>query len=122
VAHRQHKKHRQRGHFTTATPRVLPTKLINIKQVYENAEPLQDRRRFDPTYLTRPLTRSSTLARLDNRRLRELSQYPFRILVPDKVRVCIRRKTRREVLHALKRTGKGAGSRRRYSSQSYYHC
>lgn len=123
--HPSNKKARQRDNISIATRSVLrPT--ITIKQletmVANYAEPLNDRRRFQPTILTRPVTRSSTPARLDNRRLRSLYEYPFKIAVPDKVRVCERRKTRREVLHALKRTGKGARSKRRYSSESYYHC
>lgn len=42
----------------------------------------------------------------------------FRFNAPQKVAVCVRRKTRREVLFALKRTGKG--SRRRRRRRNYY--
>lgn len=42
----------------------------------------------------------------------------FRFNAPVKVAVCVRRKTRREVLFALKRTGKG--SRRRRRRRNYY--
>lgn len=39
-----------------------------------------------------------------------------------KIMMCVRRKTRREVLHALRRTHKGSGSARRRTWRSDYSC
>lgn len=41
---------------------------------------------------------------------------------PTRVAICVRRKTRREVLHALKLTRKGAGSSKRLTSYSGVSC
>lgn len=41
---------------------------------------------------------------------------------PPGVAVCIRRKTRREVLHALRKTGKGGSKRRRFTWKSFVKC
>lgn len=41
---------------------------------------------------------------------------------PEKVRFCVRRKERREVLFALKRTGKGSRGPRRRTANSSWRC
>lgn len=41
---------------------------------------------------------------------------------PPGVAVCIRRKTRREVLHALRKTGRGGSKKRRYNWKSFVKC
>lgn len=42
--------------------------------------------------------------------------------VPSKVALCVRRKTRREVIHATGQTRKGAGARRRRNPYSNVEC
>lgn len=118
---------RQRDFITTiATHRVLrPPLLIHQllnqqRQAY--ADPIQDRRRHHPKPITRPITATQKLSRLNHHNLRSLYESPFKVLIPDKALICVRRKARREVLHALRRTGKGAGSKRRYTFASEYHC
>lgn len=88
-----------------------------------HVEPPIDRRRYNPRAFAHPETLTQSSARLNNRRLRKIYASPFEISVPHKVGICIRRKSRREVLHALKRTGKGAGRKlRRYTYYSDFHC
>lgn len=121
----------QRGSITTtATPRVLRT--MNLLQLLEqnNAYHAPTRsavkdtnaRRYHPNPI-RPIQKiDGTSAGFNHHRLSTLYQSPWRILEPNKVGVCIRRRTRREVLHALKRTGKGSRSRRHYTANSFIHC
>lgn len=40
----------------------------------------------------------------------------------DRVSVCVRRKQRKEVLHALRKTGRGSGRPRRYNRYSQVRC
>lgn len=88
---------------------------------------LEDRRVFHPERDYRP---ARTFSRIDQRRLVPASLVTDRIMrsgqlrfaVPDKVVVCVRRKQRREVLHALRRTGKGAGAPRHRNYQSDISC
>lgn len=46
----------------------------------------------------------------------------LRFAVPEKVSICVRRKSRREVLFALRRTGKGSKSKRHRTVFSSYEC
>lgn len=46
----------------------------------------------------------------------------FKFAVPEKVTVCVRRKQRREVLFAKRKTGKGAKARRRRNYYTAIHC
>lgn len=45
-----------------------------------------------------------------------------RVEEPSALRVCVRRKDRREVLHALRKTGRGGGKKRRRNETSNIHC
>jgi len=40
----------------------------------------------------------------------------------DPISVCVRRRQREEILHALKKTGKGGQNRPRFTLESYIHC
>lgn len=57
-----------------------------------------------------------------NKRPRARSRTAFKFAAPPEVGVCVRRKSRREVLFALRRTGKGAKSRRRRNAWSGVSC
>lgn len=48
----------------------------------------------------------------------------LRFSLPEKTLVCVRRKARRRVLFALRKTGKGGGKQRppRWTTQSYIRC
>lgn len=120
----------QRGPInTTATHRVLHTpsilkqlELINAYSRTWHATQNPSSRVFHPARYT-PVTKiDGTSPRFNHNRLRTLYQSPFKLLNSNKVGICIRRKQRREVLHALRRTGKGARSPRRRTSTTEYHC
>lgn len=53
---------------------------------------------------------------------RPLMSANMKFSLPKETTVCVRRGVRREVLHALKKTGKGSRSPRRYTSQSNIKC
>lgn len=74
------------------------------------------------TYPTTPKAQSRGLAR--SRPFQAHSVVPHRVgfQFPERVIVCIRRKVRRGVLHALKLTRKGRGSNRRYTRWSLLGC
>lgn len=96
---------------TVAVPRPNPP----LQQV-------EDRRRWHPL---RALAPAQTLNSRASRRLVEkprITRDPFPSLrlgfaVPSKVAACVRRKSRREVLFAIKGTGAGARQKRRRRNQ-----
>lgn len=101
---------------------------VMVRQLYHGrytSEPLYDRRRHQPTDY--PQSPGSTYARATrlhvggfsplSRSTRE-DDIPagLRFAIPSHIAVCVRRKVRREVLHALDRTskrGRGGGKRHR---------
>lgn len=115
----------------TRVRRVTLKRPIIVKRpvVQTTLQQVEDRRRWHPL---RKLAPAGTLSRRDQRRLVEKSRpnpfndpFPsFRIgfEVPKKVAVCVRRKTRREVIHALGKTGSGAKARRRKSEFTNVRC
>lgn len=115
--------------YPIATKTVLRPLIINklIQQleaynVTKNHHIPQDNRRFRPTRLATVKTLAGSPARFNNHKLRSLYTDPWTVVQPHKVALCERRKTRREVLHALRRTGKGARSKRRYTDQTIVKC
>lgn len=86
---------------------------------------VEDRRHYDPVgdyRRARGLSRLASAVRLkrdsdatdhSNRLRRDV----FRFAIPEKVAICVRRKTRREVLFAERRIHSGAGARR---ARNYY--
>lgn len=89
-----------------------------LDQLRAMVRAVEDRRRFHPLRTLRP---AGALKRSSRRIvLPPASNLPGRFpptglsfAVPRKVAICVRRKTRREVLFALKKRGKGSGARRR---------
>ena len=89
---------------------------------------LDDRRRFVPFEYDRPLSvrkdqrkvveRVSRARRAENKKPARQRHYKFSFAVPEKVVVCVRRKRRREVLFAMRRTGKG--SRKLHRRRDHY--
>lgn len=51
-----------------------------------------------------------------------LMQAQMQFSLPKKTTVCVRRGVRKEVLHALNKTGKGSGRPRRYTENSKIKC
>lgn len=85
---------------------------------------IEDRRRWHPLMEHRP---AQSLFRSD--RMFTDSRVVFNDRRPERafarpagVAVCIRRKTRREVLHALRKTGRGGSKRRRFNRNSFVKC
>lgn len=72
------------------------------------------RRARVPLQLAKPLKRWGKPHRFNFSRLQFSS--------PKQVLVCVRRKVRKEVLHALKKSGRGGNRRRRYNSLSQVRC
>lgn len=83
--------------------------------------PAGDLRRFYPSDFMRPL---HALKREATRSVIGNTPTSIRLADPDLVSLCLRRKARREVLHALRRThlGKGLGRRRRRNRYSIISC
>lgn len=74
---------------------------------------IEDRRTFYPERATRPASSySRPRHRLESAPGYNILPFGVRFEEPRKVLVCVRRKQRREVLFALKRTGRGAGKKR----------
>lgn len=129
-----HRRRRQRVNTYNANRRLL-----RDRWTYTNLNKLiEDRRTWHPD-IARPaldflssrhrLTLSNLKSKNKNvtRPSRKLNLYQA-ITSPlaftnNRVLICVRRKTRREVLHALKRTRKGAGSKmRRRNEFTNIHC
>lgn len=88
---------------------------------------VNDGRKYHPLRRARPIIAQRFAARLNPDVLGSSLRSPFgsalKYAEPQRVSVCLRRKGRREVLHALKRTGKGSGGgRRRRTATSNNHC
>lgn len=94
-------------------PAALPS-LLSPLSLYE------DRRSFHPLRSVRP---AGVVSRRSQRRLIETSTpSTLTFASPRKVLVCVRRKTRRQVLHALNRTGRGARSKKHQNNFSRVSC
>lgn len=90
-------------------------------------EPIGDRRRHNPTKAYAPPHapyRNATrlvinpVGTIANRALVDVPRFS----VPNAVTICLRRKARREVLHAFNRTGKGSRGKRRRNFWSNVKC
>lgn len=100
--------------------RPMPLLLPLIQPTYQEVLPYAgDRRFFNPSATTEPVkgaTRSSGRVVAGN----NFVSYAFQ--KPELVGICARRAIRREVLHALKRTKRGAGSSKHYNFWSKVSC
>lgn len=115
---------RRRSYRTPVVPSVrgsapvlgLPL-LLGLAQARAIVRAIEDRRRFHPLGLRRP---AGSMLRSDRRLVEQAPprKRGFSFAVPNRVAVCVRRKTRREVIFAKRLNGKGAGARHR--RRSYY--
>ena len=83
---------------------------------------IEDRRTYHPLFDDRPArTVEGTPVRPHRVTKSKYSRLPFglQFAQPNRTLVCVRRKQRQEVLHALKRTGRG-GSSRRHKRRNHY--
>lgn len=115
------------------TPIAKPRLLLTPKIRPVDLRAFEDRRLFTPKLSAWPkrIVRRAVLPA----RVIERSRDPRRVLAktslnrlgmafeaPKRVLVCVRRKQRREVLHALNKTRKGAGARKRRNQWSNVSC
>lgn len=124
MAKRSRNRQTNRDHFTIANPRLASSVVLTpLKSI-------SDLRTFHPLEEMRPLF--STVRKASrvlpynvnvgrNRKANVLTfAERFRFADPRKVAVCVRRKQRREVLFALRKTG--AGGRKRRNQWSNVKC
>lgn len=101
---------------------------------------VEDRRRFHPKGRFRPPASISTRAsarlfdavrrptitrpnKLSSKKAIKVTHSPrLRFLNPKHLAICIRRKIRREVIHALRHNGGGGSRKRRFNEYSKIHC
>lgn len=108
---------------------TLTPRLHLAPPTFKTHQPMEDRRAFHPDGKTkRPIDavpRSAARLKVAPASVRQNPlKLPGRVAftAPNGVAVCVRRKNRREVLFALNRTKKGAGSPKRRNSWSDVKC
>lgn len=127
---------------TTKQSRAYPTRITNrarLRSAFDkkidiyNSRFVEDRRTYNPskntTYTPRTIsgkrsrvvTRSATVSTPSG--LKQLNTTPLpSFAVPSKTLVCVRRKQRKEVLHAYKKTGTGGQKKPRRNQFSNISC
>lgn len=99
------------------TQRDIFTPIATRGAAFRSILQLEDRRLFEPvdTFPRALFHRSARLVPSINTNVKRSNHVPTGISfnVPEEVSLCVRRKQRREVLFAKRRTGKGARARRR---------
>lgn len=112
--------------FTAPLTLTLPRPVVPAS--FNDLRDAQDWRRYDPEPVT---SRSAKTTVGTNARIRASGSARGKMSVPkslgfvapQKVVVCVRRKTRKEVLHALGYTGRGrGGGKKRFNHYSKVHC
>lgn len=113
----------QRDHFPIANPWLSA---VRVSIAPADLSIFEDRRTFHPLQDFRPaLTfgkRSSARVIDRVKPARSFRPSNFHFAVPNKVAICVRRKRRKEVLHALGRVGAGSSRRRRRNYYSDVRC
>lgn len=141
MSRRSHSRNRGRRDTTViAKPTIIysPPRLPAPQLVMRPSSRLrviEDRRTYHPlTYRPIPRTFQRNPIKIvysDDRSKKnsqkvQSSRYPsayLKVNAPDRVLLCVRRKMRKEVLHALKKTGKGVSQRKpRRNQWSDVHC
>lgn len=117
---------RPRRQFLVSSPRLVrPIFTIRRLPVVFRRPPLEDRRRWHPDGVFRRLEtfgfRDSARVRVQARRSFRFPDV-FRFADPRRVIRCVKRKERREVLHAIKKIGSGAGRPKRRNYWSNISC
>lgn len=98
-------------------PRFTPSPLPSYPELRRIARQ-PDMRHWHPDRFIGPPPSNVRQAR----RLVQSDRYKVRFARPDLVGVCLRRKTRKEVLFALGKTGRGSGRPRRFNQWSKIKC
>lgn len=83
----------------------------------------QDNRAYNPTRISRPArTVSGRVSSLGVSKKASLSKVKLNFFSPDRVTLCVRRAQRKEVLHALGKSGRNGGRRYRRNFYSNVKC
>jgi len=110
-----------------------PSRRWNPSAIRSPLTEVEDRRTFHPLFDQRPVRslrkwsvrmapkapRGQKAVKLPSGRLFDARREVFGFDAPEHVMVCVRRSRRKEVLHALKKTGKGGGRRRPPKRNAY---
>lgn len=101
----------------------LPT--FESASVWSDASGVEDRRQYHPAGQYRPASspRKAVAPTSIAKRSAMSVGHPYRVFnAPSHVAICVRRKVRDEVLHALGKTGRGSGRPRRRTQWSNVKC
>lgn len=101
----------------------LPT--FESASVWSDVSDVEDRRQYHPAGHHRPASspRKAVAPSSIDARSAMSPGHPLRVFnAPSHVAICVRRKVRDEVLHALGKTGKGSGRPRRRTQWSKVKC
>lgn len=129
MAHRRRSRNiSRRDPLPIANPR-LPAYKFN-KRTISDLRGIEDLRLFHPVSHRFPIStvrRSDPVIKARNARSQAILSSPpprphFAFNAPDSVLVCVRRKRRKEVLHAFGRTGSRGQRRPRFNSNSSISC
>lgn len=118
-----------RAYRRNTKPR-LRSSIFDKKLNEYNNRFVEDRRRYNPNKNYQPQTRSGSTARIvttvtpakQSNRTTTLNRLQARFAAPERVMICVRRKQRREVIHALKLSGKSGQRRPTRSRYSNINC
>lgn len=127
MSRKSDKRNRPRGINTTANDFQL--RPVNYNQFFNNNTRLQeydDRRTFHPQHASRPAQTFSNV----NHKLRHVGTTNLSMFSPRSVGfvdakrtlICVRRKIRKEVLHALNKTGRSGQNKPKYNIYSGVRC
>lgn len=83
---------------------------------------VEDRREFHPARRLRPARMVSGLPAPHKQKSKSFQAMQPSFAVPKGVAICVRRKERREVLFARRKTRKGSGGGRRFNEWSKVKC
>ncbi len=128
---RKNRKKRQTRENTSFPSRSRLRFVIKSMVAQTQKQNVEDKRRWDPAgrYATAKLI-AGTPHHLTDERWRKVKQGPkvksktvrMGFALADKVLVCVRRRIRREVMHALKIPGRGGQRRARWNPWSKLRC
>lgn len=121
------RRHRSEDTTERDNSTIANNKLLQYT-LYSLLPEIEDRRLYRPERAPRAHGLSKLASRIElapAKPVRSKGHYTpdvFRFTSPKKVAICVRRQRRREVLFALRKTGKGSRSKRRRNDHSDISC
>lgn len=128
---RSSQKRKQSRVNTLNANRRLRSAAFKRKLRDDNNRFIEDRRRYNPEPIRRPKTIKAATAPIvsaplpaiqSNNKRPTLQRIQQRFALPKETLVCVRRKMRKEVLHALNKAGKGGQRRQKRTEHSNTKC